>query len=355
MMNTCFKKFNLDNMRRYKWLEIISATIIMAITQNSCNTYRESNISYNYNMSDSINYGLVENWAAHPMKKDNADSISAVYEEEINLDICDVFFLHPTSFTEKEWRHVENASVYDDRVNKKTDNTSILYQSTIFNEIGRIYAPRYRQAHIERYYDSGVSQMRAFNLAYGDVKNAFETYLEQWNNGRKIVIAAHSQGTTHAIRLIKEMVDNSSLQNKVVMIYLLGMPVKKREFQTIRACDDDSTNYCFQSWRTYKKGYVGPYTDLRDTTIQVTNPVDIYAKKDWAGLKKKKTAILWKYNSGYEKTHDSKIMGNMLWITRPKFRGGLVGIFIKNYHAGDFNLFYGDVKLDIKRRLLLGD
>lgn len=351
-IKTCFRKLKLDDLN-YDLVKVkFAITIIMAFIQISCNVGLKQNILYNYDIQNEISYDRLNNWAAHPQKIDYSDSVSAVFEGNVNLDLCDIFYLHPTSFTDKKWKHISNASLLDTITNKKTDESGILYQASVFNEVGRIYAPRYRQAHIERYYDTTVIQKKAFDFAYEDVKSSFTKYLEKWNEGRNIIIIGHSQGTTHALRLIKEMVDGHEIANRIVYVYLIGMPVLKNEFSVLEPCTNDSTNFCFVSWRTYRNGYEGKYTNRYDTTIQVNNPVDINAKQGWTGLHKKKRSILWNYNVGYKKTHDTRIMGDMLWITRPKFKGGLLGIFMKNYHAGDINLFYEDIRDDIKKRLV---
>lgn len=351
-INTSFKKESVLKLKYYMIKVLIINITVVAFVLVSCNTYK-NNITYKYRIQNNeINYYDFGNWAAHPLKKDNSDSVSNIFSENVNIDLADIFFLHPTSFTDERFRYEKNGSLEDEELNKKTDDVSILYQSTIFNEIGRVYAPRYRQAHIQRYYDTGSRQEEAFKLAYTDIKKAFQTYLEQWNDGRLIIIASHSQGTTHAQTLLKELIDGKELANRVVFLYLLGMPVKKGDYITIKPCVDDSTNFCYVSWRTFRKGYEGKYTSVKDTTVQVNNPVNIYAGSNWATLTNKKRAILWDFSKGYEKTHDSRVMGNMLWITRPKFKGGLLGFFIKNYHAGDFNLYYEDIREDIKKRLI---
>jgi hypothetical protein len=326
--------------------------IILVSILHSCSTNKGQKLLYIYNDDREVKYDKLSNWAAHPLKRDNSDSLSNAYKEDVNEDLCDIFFLHPTSLTDKKRRNIVNAGIEDEEINRKTDESSILYQASIFNEIGRIYAPRYRQAHIQRYYDTGSIQSKAFELAYADVKASFVEYLERWNNGRPIVIAAHSQGTTHAIRLISEMIDRHELASNIAYFYLLGMPVAKGQFKTIMTCENDSSKNCFFSWRTYRQGYQDKYTSKSRINIAVSNPVDINIRKGWAGGDKKGVAILWNYNVGYEKTHDTKVMGDMLWITRPKFKGGILGLFMKNYHAGDFNLFYGDIRKDIKRRML---
>ena len=42
------------------------------------------------------------------------------------------------------------------------------------------------------------------------MKQAFQYFLENFSKGRPFIIASHSQGTHHAIRLLKEEIDGSS-------------------------------------------------------------------------------------------------------------------------------------------------
>ena len=39
------------------------------------------------------------------------------------------------------------------------------------------------------------------------------------------IIASHSQGSTHAIRLLKEFVDSTTLQQQLVAAYIIGMQI----------------------------------------------------------------------------------------------------------------------------------
>ncbi|HSU29417.1 MAG TPA: DUF3089 domain-containing protein, partial [Chitinophagaceae bacterium] len=148
-------------------------------------------------------------WAAHPGKKDMSDSIAPFLVSEKHEELADVFFLHPTTYTKNMRNSMWNADLHDNSVNENTDERTILYQASVFNNCCRVFAPRYRQAHLKAYFSpaSEASQM-AFDLAYEDLKTAFQYYLDHDNNGRPIVIAAHSQGAMHAVRLLKEFFDD---------------------------------------------------------------------------------------------------------------------------------------------------
>ena len=68
-------------------------------------------------------------------------------------------------------------------------------------------------------------------MAYNDIKQAFDTFLEKFNNGRPIIIAGHSQGAGHAKRLLQDFFDNKPLQEKLVAAYLIGTKSQTRIFQ----------------------------------------------------------------------------------------------------------------------------
>ena len=184
-------------------------------------------------------YSKEENWAALPDKSDNADKIpcsNQLRDQQSNGD-ADIFFIHPTLYLKtNEKSNGWNADVTDTIVNKRVDESTILYQASVFNGAGKIYAPRYRQAHIAAYYSHKYEDTsKAFDLAYNDVQRAFQYFLDHYNNGRPIIIASHSQGTTHAIRLLKDFFDGKPLMKQLVSAYIVGMPVYDSLFTFIAA------------------------------------------------------------------------------------------------------------------------
>ena len=62
----------------------------------------------------------------------------------------------------------------------------------------------------------------AFELAYSDVLRAFDYYLAHENHGRPFILASHSQGSLHALRLIQERLAGKPLQKQLVAAYLIG-------------------------------------------------------------------------------------------------------------------------------------
>ncbi|MGE5106973.1 MAG: DUF3089 domain-containing protein [Sphingobacteriales bacterium] len=297
-------------------------------------------------------YSNLDYWAANPFKKDPGDSTPAPLTHETVDTSVDVFFIHPTTYTKKDFPPGRNtADIGDAELNAKTDYTSILYQASVFNASARIFAPRYRQAHISAFFSMQKEDAQnAFDTAYEDIKNAFTYYLKNYNSGRPIIIASHSQGTLHAGRLIKEFFENKSLKKQLVCAYLLGLPITENYFTDLIPCKDSASTGCFVGWRTLKKGYLPNYVKKETTPAYVTNPLSWTSDSLYIDKQLNKGAILWKFNKLLTHTNGAIVHQNVLWISKPKFPFSFL-VNRKNFHAGDINLFYLNIRQNIKTRI----
>ncbi|MCB0687840.1 MAG: DUF3089 domain-containing protein [Saprospiraceae bacterium] len=291
-------------------------------------------------------------WAALPEKEDPADALpSQDFTNIQDTAAVDVFFLHPTSYTGDRGQSLWNAELNDARVNQKTDRTSILHQASLFNGVGRVFAPRYRQAHVYSYFtknDQAVAQ-KAFEVAYHDIAAAFSYYLEHYNEGRPIILACHSQGTTHGMRLLKEFFEGKPLQDQLVVAYLVGMPVGENYFKEIPVCESPDQTGCFCSWRTFRRGYIPPRFPVGDTIV-VVNPLSWTTTHDRIDKTENKGAILRKYDHGiWPELTDAQISQGVLWASKPHFPGSFL-LRTKNYHAGDYNLYWVSVRENARLR-----
>ena len=293
-------------------------------------------------------YSLPGNWAALPGKTDNADLLpgSKLIDRQDQSSV-DVFFLHPTTYTRKG--NVWNGSLTDNKLNQKTDKTTIKYQASIFNGVGRVFAPRYRQANLSSFYsDNKQAAKYALDLAYQDLVSAFEYYLEHYNNGRPILIAAHSQGALHAKNLLKEYFDGKPLQQSLVAAYVVGWPILKNEFNSLEPCKTPEQVGCICSWRTFKYGHIPPKF-LTGDSILVTNPLNWKTEDDLVGKEHHKGAVLSNFSKIFSGIADAKIEQGILWTHKPKFPGSFL-FNRKNYHIADLNFFYIDIRENARLR-----
>jgi len=297
-------------------------------------------------------YASLSVWAAHPALQDPSDLAPQHKLDALAWqDSVDVFFIHPTTLTgNKRWQRAWNGNVYDEQLNNKTDQTAILYQATIFNGAGRVYAPRYRQAHLEAFFTADKTTSKAaLELAYADVKASFQYYLNHWNQGKPFIIAAHSQGARHALELIREMVDGTPLQHQLVAAYLVGWPIAVDAFLHLPPCEKPDETQCYCSWRTWerKSGCEKPI----EMGIVCTNPLNWRIEQGlYAPASLNEGGVLRQFDVVYPHVTDAEVYGGILLAARPKFKGSFF-FRKKNYHIGDLNLYYMNVRENAELRV----
>ena len=332
-------------------LKLLTLLTLVTIIEQACSpTYPVSGYNPPANINNLPDYNHLYYWAAHPDKKEPSDSIPLPLINEEHTENADVFFLHPTTFTTKNSKS-NNADINDIEINQKTDYSTILYQASAFNASSRIYAPRYRQANLHMYFSTDtIAAKAAFDLAYSDIEKAFNYYLQNYNKGRPIIIAAHSQGTTHAKRLLKEYFENKPLHDQLVCAYLVGIPVERKLYSGISTCNDSTSTGCVISWRTVRNGYTNKNYSTLDSSLIVVNPITWTTAENTIAPEAHGGAILYDFNKIVKHPHQTSLKGNAIFISKPKFKGGAF-YFKKNYHIGDFNLFYMNIREDAARRI----
>lgn len=289
-------------------------------------------------------YSLIENWSALPFQKDNADIIPNT-ENWISdsLKKVDVFFIHPTMYKGNKatsW----TADLQDKKTNKKVDNKPIKYQASVFNKTARVYAPRYRQAHLDVFDDESKIRYEVLDFAYQDVKNAFEYFLKHYNKDRPIIIASHSQGTVHARRLIKEYFDTAEKKQNLVCAYLVGFGVYPKDYRTLMPCKNAEEINCYVTWSSFLKGFNYPLSK-GDYLVGETSTNPISWKMDTIQAESKKSIFI---NVKAKKKYrtKAKITDNMLWIDTKL-------PFVKSWkimHLVDYNLFWYNIRENVALR-----
>ena len=301
-------------------------------------------------------YSQLKNWAAHPLKNDPSDSVPASISKTYqSKQLVDVFFIHPTTYLAPDMPNGWSASLTDIALNIKTDFTTILSQASIFNEVGTVYAPRYRQAHIISYYPKSkldtLNAIAAFELAYQDVNKAFDYYLTHYNQNKPIIIASHSQGSTHAKRLLKEYFDGKELSKKLVTAYVVGMAIDPAEFSTLKSCSTPTETGCICAWRTFKEGYVPQFVQIEKFNSIVTNPLTWDSNQPAAGRKVNPGAVLYNFKKVLPNVAGAINHQGILWTPKPKFLGNIL-FNTSNYHIADYNFYYMSVRKNASDRAL---
>ncbi len=296
------------------------------------------------------NYASLDAWAAHPQKTDAADHspCGSTPDQQATAPV-DVFFLHPTSYYGRRRKPVYwNADLRDAAVNARTDSGSILHQATIFNTVGRVYAPRYRQAHLNAFFTRDTANAaQALELAYRDVEAAFDHYLAHWNDGRPFIVAAHSQGAYLGMRLLRQRIEGTPLQGRLVVAYLVGWPVRQHYFTQIPPCITAEQTGCFCSWRTWRRD-AAPQLPPQPEVV-CTNPLTWSIQEGRADRSLNLGGVLRHLCKVYPALTDAEVYQGYLLASKPHFPGRFL-LTRKNYHVGDLNLYYINVRKNAEER-----
>jgi len=307
----------------------------------------------------------------------------------------DVFYVHPTTyFGTGNW----NAAIDDPKALEVLEEMVLSYQASVFNGSSRIFAPRYRQATLYAFIRPDDNSRRALELAYGDVERAFRFYLEHHNNGRPLILASHSQGTTHSIRLLEEMVAGSPVQRRMVAAYLIGywLPEDKlsSSLSAIPICREPDDTGCIIAWDTFgidggpnhesdhaehwypsddgagewrrragkRAVCVNPLTGRADTkpapaelNLGAVHPVmggvrpglNMFMGEDPIGMNTTGLSEPLPHHVSAQCREDG-----FLYISPPTAKEFRTAVMPgSNYHNYDYGLFYMNIRADVKRRI----
>lgn len=328
------------------YIKVISLLGVLMTFSNCRSTYKTQNFSTK-NTPKAPNYNDTSFWAVLPSKYPKGLQKFSPSQEIIDQLPADVFYVYPTLITSKKdsrW----NVPIQDKEQQEKVVAKAVKYQVSPFATSGKIYVPYYRQAHYRSYklYEKGGKE--AFAVAYQDVKEAFKIFLKRYNKGRPIIIASHSQGTTHTRKLLKEFFDNKPLQKRLIAAYLPGMGIQPNEFKTILPMTAPDEIGGFVSWNTFKKGhYPKKEKDWYKGSV-TTNPITWDATISTVLAQHK--GFLYSNDKLYRKALKIEITDGLVWSTNPKFPLRFFMSFLRNYHIGDINLFWQDIRENAELR-----
>lgn len=206
-----------------------------------------------------IDYSRPETWLARPGLHSPAGETprGGGFTSLQDLAHADVFYVHPTTSMRKD---VANAPI-DDPQAAALSRMMLQAQATAFNGVARIYAPHYRQLTLPQYELDEDRQQAPNNLAYSDVRRAFEYYLAHDNGGRPFFLVGHSQGANHAQRLLSEVIQGRAAQGRMVAAYLPGQPLPRSVFSDdltrIPPCTQPAQTGCVAVWGVFGEGARG--------------------------------------------------------------------------------------------------
>jgi hypothetical protein len=176
----------------------------------------------------------------------------------------DCFYVYPTISTDPTPNSDMNADPAELNVIKQ--------QFARFASKCKPYAPLYRQVTLvglRRMLAPGAAVTLDQGLQYDDVKDAWNHYLKNDNQGRGFVLVAHSQGSFILNRLIHDEIDGKPIQSKLVSAILLGttLAVPKGKdvggsFQHVPLCHAATQTGCVITFASFRSTVPPPANTL---------------------------------------------------------------------------------------------
>ncbi|WP_374572270.1 DUF3089 domain-containing protein [Phenylobacterium sp.] len=310
-------------------------------------------------------------WAARPETADGAD-VTPPDAGAVNRQATarvDVFFIHPTTYLSSDsWNAPFDAS---GRTGRQVDEGVLRFQASAFNGAGRVFAPRYRQASITAFTHPGADSEAAIDLAYQDVRRAFDAYIAHDNHGRPFILAGHSQGSLHAMRLLQERIAGTALQRQLVAAYLVGSSLPEAIEQAgIPICRQPAQTGCVINWNSVRAGagdarrrgqaliwLEGRYQPIGGRPLVCVNPLSW--RKDGEAPAALNLGALPVHGPGQPLEHPkpgltgARCRDGLTEVTIPlRERAGFSDALtrIGSYHVFDYNLFYMNVRQNAELR-----
>jgi hypothetical protein len=252
--------------QKTKYFSILCLIILAAIFAGCGN----DNVSAADNSAP--DYSKSQNWLTTP----NTNSKSV-----------DVFYVYPTEYskinkTDPTICEIDNASMV------KGANQAYQRQATVFESVGNIYAPYYRQASAE-ILSLPLAEQTAIvgGIPKSDVFSAFDYYIKNNNNGRPFILAGHSQGSNILVFLLSEyMKQNPDVYKRMVAAYVIGYSVttdylaENPHLKFAEGADDTGVIISYNTESPFFSGsnpvvlpgaqVINPITWTRDETLATT-------------------------------------------------------------------------------------
>jgi hypothetical protein len=310
-------------------------------------------------------YAKLDAWIARPELGDNP----AAWTPDGYLgfapppELAAAFYIHPTTYLERDrW----NAPI-DEESGRARAELFVRSQASAFSDVAQVWAPRYRQAAYGAFLLRSQDAQKALDLAYRDIAAAFDEFLKQQARDRPILLAGHSQGALHLMRLLRER--GPALKGRLVAAYVVGWPISASADLPalgLPACRSHEQTGCLLSWMSFAepanpKLILGQWEETRGPSgierraedivcvnpltgteggaaTNLDNPGTLVPTSDLSSARLVPTAIGARCEKGL------LILDGRVPAMGPYVLPG------NNYHVYDYSLFWGAIAEDAMRR-----
>lgn len=290
---------------------------------------------------------------------------------------ADVFFIHPTTYDGGEhW----NSPFRDQEAARLLDRVMLPNYAGPFARVGRVFAPRYRQASLYSQMTLREDARAARVFAYGDIRQAFRYWRAHHDSGRPLVLVGVEQGGLLAERLLREeIIPDKALMARLAGVYLIETVTAAQDYgpgSTLPACARRDQARCVVAWATPADGdrrraqeralvwdAEGNLVELQDRAALCVNPLTGAQTNAPADDRESlgaanATGMGWGVQPPFLKREiHTQCVEGFLEVSKPRssvFRRARS--WSDRLKVAPYNLFYGDLEADAQARVstLLG-
>lgn len=198
-------------------------------------------------------YGLPGGWMSRPGIANDPSRWTPMGFAPAAQPKVAVFYVHPTTYLGRDrW----NAPTSDVEANDR-QRLFTMSQAGAFNNVGTVWAPRYRQAVLGSFLSSqgnNEDAEKAIAFAYTDVERAFDAFLGAIPKTQPIILAGHSQGALHVMHLMTRRVAGQPVAKRIIAAYIVGWPISIAHDLPalgLPACQAPGQSGCILSWQSF--------------------------------------------------------------------------------------------------------
>lgn len=286
----------------------------------------------------------------------------------------DVFFVYPTTYNGgKNW----NAPLDDAQTSRDLARVMLPNYAGPFVRLGRMFAPRYRQASLYAEITLRDDSRDARKFAYADVRAAFRYWLDHYAGARPFLIVGVDQGGFLASRLLTdEIAPDPALRARLAGGYLIDTITAADLFapgSPIPACEKRQQAGCVVAYAQITQGRVLEGREMLDRALiwqgdELTNiagrpalcvnPLtgglsapDAQARLNLGAVNA--TGLEWAARPAFmQRQVGARCEGGLLWVSKPRSPSlKPPTAWPDHLKSPPFNLFYADLEADAAARI----
>ncbi len=182
----------------------------------------------------------------------------------------DVFYVHSTTYyRRRRW----NAPINHDDADSVRRLIAAPNEAGPFLQVGDVYGPRYREATVYSLFTHKYDGLAAQELAFEDVRRAFDVFLSARDSERPLMLVGYGQGGLHVLGLLNQYFQGevNPLRHRLAAAFVIGFPTPEpfldRLSPAFPVCETAASVRCLVSYVDFEARFSEEMTRARRRTL----------------------------------------------------------------------------------------